>query len=132
MSARIPDLNVLPLLPRDDEGPVFRAPWEAQAFGMAVALHEAGRFQWRELAERLAAQIGAARERGQNDDGAAYYHHWLAALEVLVADKRLVTPMSSLSARTSGTAPPARHHTGSPSTWSGEAMMHDDAIIVSV
>jgi nitrile hydratase accessory protein len=81
------DLTALPALPRDDEGPVFRAPWEAQAFGMTLALYERGLFTWTEWAERLAAEVAAARER---DDGSRYNELWLAALEKLVADKRLV------------------------------------------
>ena len=81
-----PDLSALPALPRDDDGPVFRAPWEAQAFGMTLALHERGLFTWKEWADRLSVEIAAAHE----DDGTHYYELWLAALEKLVADKRLV------------------------------------------
>jgi nitrile hydratase accessory protein len=88
--ARPPDLDALPAIPRDREGPVFRAPWEAQAFGMAVSLHERGHFTWREWAGRLAAEIAAARERGEPDDGTRYYRYWLDALEKVVHDKRLV------------------------------------------
>ncbi len=85
------DLTALPAIPRDAEAPVFRAPWEAQAFAMAVKLHEVGHFTWREWADRLAAEIAAARERGEHDDGTRYYHYWLAALEKLVGDKGLVS-----------------------------------------
>jgi len=84
------DLDALPAIPRDAEGPVFRAPWEAQAFGMAVMLHERGHFAWKEWAGRLADEIAAAKARGESDDGTRYYYFWLAALERLVADKRLV------------------------------------------
>jgi nitrile hydratase accessory protein len=84
------DLDALPRIPRDAEGPVFRAPWEAQAFAMAVRLHERGHFTWKEWAARLAEEIAAARERGEEDDGRRYYHHWLAALEGVVAEKGLV------------------------------------------
>jgi nitrile hydratase accessory protein len=84
------DLATLPAIPRDDQGPVFRAPWEAQAFAMAVKLHEAGHFTWKEWAERLAAEI-AAGTRGDDDDGSHYYQHWLLALEKIVAEKGLVT-----------------------------------------
>lgn len=85
---RAPDL---PALPRDSAGaPVFGAPWEAQAFAMAVRLHEAGHFTWTEWAERLAAEIKRARAAGDPDRGDTYYHHWLAALEGLVAEKGLV------------------------------------------
>jgi nitrile hydratase accessory protein len=87
---KTPDLSALPTIPRDDEGPVFRAPWEAQAFAMAVMLNERGHFSWKEWAARLADEIAAARERGESDDGRRYYYHWLAALEKLVADKRIV------------------------------------------
>ena len=84
------DLDALPRIPRDAEGPVFRAPWEAQALAMAVRLHERGHFTWKEWAARLADEIAAARDRGEADDGSRYYYFWLSALEKLVADKRLV------------------------------------------
>lgn len=76
------------ILPFPGEGPVFRAPWEAQAFGMAVKLHEAGYFSWREWAERLAAEIKRAQDRGDPDLGTTYYEHWLAALEPIVTENR--------------------------------------------
>lgn len=69
-------------LPRDDTGPVFAAPWQAQAFALAVHLHAQGLFSWTQWAEALAAEIRAA---GSADDGSRYYEHWLAALEKLVA-----------------------------------------------
>jgi len=90
MSGTRADLDALPAILRDAEGPVFRAPWEAQAFGMAVMLHERGHFTWKEWAERLADEIAAAKSRGEHDDGSRYYYFWLAALEKLVADKRLI------------------------------------------
>jgi len=85
-----PDLAVLPAIPRDDDGPVFRAPWEAQAFAMAVLLHERGAFTWPEWSARLADEIAAAAARGDDDDGRRYYRHWLTALEKLVAEKGLI------------------------------------------
>jgi nitrile hydratase accessory protein len=82
----------LPSLPRDDQGsPVFREPWEAQAFAMAVRLHEAGHFTWTEWAAALAEQIRTAQAAGDPDLGDTYYVHWLAALEHLVAVKGLVS-----------------------------------------
>ena len=83
-------LHAFPLIPRDAEGPVFRAPWEAQAFAMAVMLHERGHFTWKEWAARLADEIAAAKARGEDDDGSHYYYYWLAALEKLVAEKQLI------------------------------------------
>src|SRR6266481_1929243 len=77
MTTSIPpevDLRALPALPRDDAGPVFKAPWEAQAFAITVSLHARGVFTW----------------RGEPNDGTRYYEHWLAALEKLVAGKKLI------------------------------------------
>jgi nitrile hydratase accessory protein len=85
------DLSMLPSLPVDEEGPVFAEPWQAQAFSMAIELHRAGHFSWKEWAEHLAAEIAAAQARGDPDRGDTYYHHWLAALERLVAEKRLAS-----------------------------------------
>jgi len=93
MTTSIPpeaDLGALPALPRDDEGPVFKAPWEAQAFAMTLTLHTRGVFTWREWADALAAELAAAAARGEPDDGTHYYEHWLAALEKLVAKKKLI------------------------------------------
>jgi nitrile hydratase accessory protein len=83
------DLHALPDIPRGADGPVFREPWEAQAFAMTVALHERGCFTWGEWAEALAAEIKAAQGAGDPDTGETYYRHWLAALEKLVASKSL-------------------------------------------
>jgi nitrile hydratase accessory protein len=78
-------------IPRDVDGPVFRAPWEAQAFAMAVTLHERGVFTWTEWAAALAAQIKRAQAAGDADTGETYYEHWLATLENLIAEKGVTT-----------------------------------------
>jgi len=82
-------LAALPPLPRDDGGPVFAEPWQAQAFALAVKLSEQGLFTWNEWAETLGAELKAAADRGEPDDGSHYYEHWLAALERLVVEKGL-------------------------------------------
>src|ERR1700761_3430569 len=80
-----PDLSVLPAVPRDEEGPVFREPWEARAFAMAVQLNQRGVFAWTEWAATLAREIKA-------DDGASdYYTLWLRTLELLVQEKGVAT-----------------------------------------
>jgi nitrile hydratase accessory protein len=81
----------LPGIPRDDDGPVFREPWEAQAFGMALALHERGLFTWSEWAAALAREIKRAQASGDPDSGETYYRHWLATLEQLIAEKGVAT-----------------------------------------
>lgn len=83
---------------RDEGGPVFAEPWQAQAFAMAVKLSEQGHFTWKEWAAALAHELQAAANRGEPDDGSHYYEHWLAALERLVTDKGL-TDSSTLVAR---------------------------------
>ena len=83
--------DALPDLPRDDAGPVFKAPWEAQAFAMAVALNERGAFEWKEWAETLAGVIAEVRARGETDSGEDYYRHWLTALERITTRKGLVS-----------------------------------------
>lgn len=81
--------GMLPGQPQDDSGPVFREPWEAQAFAMTVSLHGRGLFTWPEWAQALGTQIAAAQAAGDADLGDTYYHHWLAALEALIAAKGL-------------------------------------------
>lgn len=79
MSRGDPGAAALPSLPRDDDGPAFAEPWQAQVFAMAVRLHEQGHFTWPQWAAVLSEQIAAA------GTGTEYYDHWLAALEVMVA-----------------------------------------------
>jgi nitrile hydratase accessory protein len=83
--------KVLANLPRDGDGPVFREPWEAQAFAMALSLHERGLFSWNEWAAALAEEIKRAQAAGDPDCGDTYYRHWLATLEKLVATKGVAT-----------------------------------------
>ncbi|MEA2323124.1 MAG: hypothetical protein QOD81_2974 [Solirubrobacteraceae bacterium] len=81
--------GAVPGLPRDADGPVFREPWEAQAFALAVALHERGVFTWPEWSAAIAAELRRAREAGDPDTGETYYRHWLTALERLLADRHV-------------------------------------------
>jgi nitrile hydratase accessory protein len=83
--------SAVPSIPCDAEGPVFREPWEAQAFAMALALHERGIFTWSEWADALSSEIKRAQAAGDPDTGETYYRHWLAALERLIAVKGVTT-----------------------------------------
>ena len=86
MAANFPELP-----PHDGvfrEAP-FREPWEAQAFAMALALHERGLFTWSEWAATLADEIKAAQAAGDPDSGDTYYRHWLSALERLLRVKNI-------------------------------------------
>ncbi len=89
----------LPGQPRDETGPVFAEPWQAQAFALAVQLSEAGYFTWAEWAETLGAELRAAGE----DDGSRYYDTWLRALERLSLSKGL-TDAVALDQRTAAWA----------------------------
>jgi nitrile hydratase accessory protein len=77
-------------LPKDADGPVFAEPWEAQAFAMAVKLHEAGVFSWPEWTDALGHELKAAPQR-------PYYESWLAALERLVLAKGVLTEQERLA-----------------------------------
>jgi nitrile hydratase accessory protein len=88
-----------PGIPHDADGPVFREPWEAQAFAMTLALHDRGVFTWEEWATALSQEIKRAQAAGDPDTGETYYHHWLAALEGLVAAKRVTDEATLLRYR---------------------------------
>jgi nitrile hydratase accessory protein len=74
-------------MPTEGGEPVFREPWEAHAFALAVSLHQHGLFTWPEWAQVLAELIAQAQAGGDADLGDTYYRHWLTALEALVARK---------------------------------------------
>ena len=83
--------DAVPSIPRDADGPVFREPWQAQAFAMALALHGRGLFTWPEWAGMLTEEIRRAQAAGDPDTGETYYLHWLATLERMVAAKGVAT-----------------------------------------
>jgi len=77
-------------VPRNSDGPVFRAPWEAEAFALAVSLNERGLFSWKEWAATLGDEIKKAQAAGDLDTGETYYQHWLATLERILTEKGVV------------------------------------------
>jgi nitrile hydratase accessory protein len=85
-------IRAIPNIPLDADGPVFREPWEAHAFAMALTLHARGLFSWTEWAATLADEIRRAQANGDADTGETYYRHWLATLERLVAEKGVASP----------------------------------------
>jgi nitrile hydratase accessory protein len=101
-------LACLPSIPRDEGGPVFAEPWQAQAFALAVRLSAQGYFTWKEWAAALGDELKGAADRGEPDDGSRYYEHWLAALERLVAAKGLSNG-SEMLARKNAWADAYRH-----------------------
>lgn len=71
--------------PRKNGELVFDAPWEGRSFGLALALHERGLFEWEEFRQRLISSIAAQ----QTSD---YYERWLRALEQLLVEKGICRP----------------------------------------
>lgn len=86
---RISNMDEQVALPRKNGELVFEAPWEARAFGLAVALNETGVYPWSDFSQGLAREIAVA-EAGEGPS--TYYERWLATLERLVIAKGLVTP----------------------------------------
>jgi nitrile hydratase accessory protein len=88
--------------PPEGDRPPFRAPWQAQAFALQVALMDRGLISAREWADALGAAIRAAQVAGDPDLGDTYWHHWAVALENLVAAKGLASRVL-IDARTDAT-----------------------------
>jgi nitrile hydratase accessory protein len=92
MTSDATPIEQLPGLARDETSPVFKEPWQAEAFALAVRLSKAGYFTWSEWTTVLTQQIGAAQARGDRDLGDKYYEHWLEELEAICVAKNLVVP----------------------------------------
>ena len=92
MTAEPQAVAALPHSLRDEGGPVFAEPWQAQAFAMAVKLSEQGHFTWKEWAAALALELQVAADRGEPDDGSRYYEHWLYTIEKNLTEKGVIDP----------------------------------------
>ena len=87
----IDELRGAAAVPRKNGELVFDAPWQSRAFSMAVGLHQQRLFAWEEFRDRLIAEIAAGAVPDPSASPATvYYGQWLAALEKLLLDKRLV------------------------------------------
>ena len=102
---RITAMDEQVALPRKKGELVFEAPWEARAFGLAVALNEAGVYPWRDFSQGLAAETATLEQQGAH---ASYYERWLETLEKLAIARDLVT-LDELDARTAAYAFHAHH-----------------------
>ena len=78
----------LSALPRRNGELVFEQPWQGRVFGMAIALHEQGRYEWNEFRDILIRRIAAAESAG---GPFVYYEIWLATLEELLGAKGLLS-----------------------------------------
>ena len=88
----VADMGGTAALPRKNGELVFEAPWESQAFGLAIALYERGHYDWEEFRGRLISEIGDW-ERSEEDEREVwdYYRRWLASFEALVKDRGLLS-----------------------------------------
>ena len=65
----------------------FEAPWHGQVFALAVALNEAGHFDWPEWAKMFSATLksaGLGKPLNGSDD---YYGVWVSTLEEMLLQK---------------------------------------------
>jgi nitrile hydratase accessory protein len=94
--------------PRRNGELVFQAPWESRLFGVTMALHRAGIFEWEEFRRLLIAHIEAWEDDRRPGRNWSYYARWQAALESLLARKGLCAPgelgqrVAALAARPAG------------------------------
>jgi nitrile hydratase accessory protein len=102
--------------PRDNGELTFAAPWESQAFGLALALQETGQIAWEHFRQYLIAEIGSwEADHGASDEW-SYYDCWLRALEQIVGECGLVgaselgARVALLAARAPDHGPPGHRH----------------------
>ena len=78
--------------PRSNGELMFAEPWESRAFGIGIALHAEGLFDWEDFRQQLIAAIGRWEASGAPPEEWSYYSCWLEALETVLAAKGLVEP----------------------------------------
>ena len=83
------------VLPLDRQGPIFAAPWHAEAFAMVVALNEAGHLDWSDWAATLSRALEANATTDNTED--AYYTAWLDALEEILDRSGLIGEQERLA-----------------------------------
>ena len=76
--------------PRSNGELVFGAPWESRAFGLALALHAGGAFEWEDFRRQLIAAITDWERDGDDGQEWSYYRCWLTALERVLAQRGFV------------------------------------------
>ena len=94
-------------LPRKNGELVFESPWEARAFGIAVALSEAGQYPWRDFGEALASEVRRAEDEQEDS---TYYERWLKALHKVAVVKGLVSVEEVLEKARDTAAEDDHHH----------------------
>lgn len=112
MSAALLDVEGPTAPPRSNGELTFAEPWESRAFGLALALHDAGAFEWEDFRRRLIAEIDAWERDHPAEEQWSYYRCWLQALEAVVVDAGVVRGGEVLArAESLATRPPGHDHT---------------------
>lgn len=97
--------------PRSNGELVFTEPWESRAFGLALALHDAGAFEWEDFRRQLIAHIDAWERDHPAGEQWNYYRCWLHALEAVVVDTGVLGSGDVLArAETLATRPAGHDH----------------------
>ncbi len=79
-------------LPRKNGELVFQSPWESKTFGLAVALHEEGLYDWDEFRKVLIDEIKKwTSNHNEKDEKWSYYERWLSSLEEILLKKGIFT-----------------------------------------
>ena len=92
--------------PRSNGELVFAAPWESRAFGLVMALHDGGLFEWEAFRQELIRAVARAEAAGGEF---SYYRCWLEALQTLLHDTGLVDVVAVEERAGELTARPAGH-----------------------
>ena len=104
--------------PRSNGELVFAEPWESRAFGLAMALHAGGVFEWEAFREQLISSVAEAEHEATDADPYSYYRCWLAALERVldaggvVSTEQLLHRAEELDARPAGHDHEGHSHDG--------------------
>ena len=76
------------VLPTGGEAVVFDAPWQARAFGLAVAMYDHGDGDWSEFQGRLVDRLDRVDPVEMDADiENVYYSEWLESLEAAIVDE---------------------------------------------
>jgi nitrile hydratase accessory protein len=97
--------------PRQNGELVFAAPWESRLFGLTMALHRSGLFEWDEFRRLLIEEIESWQRVHASAGAWSYYERWQAAFERLLASKD-VCARAELGERAASLAqrPPGHDH----------------------
>lgn len=70
----------------------FDEPWQAQVFGLTVALNESGLFAWSDWAETFSAELKPRQAAPGGEAPGVYWQAWLAALETMLTSRDIAEP----------------------------------------